>query len=486
MTDRHSKESMGFGMVELIVAIGIWIVLVASGTVFVLGGFEVNRLADEQNKASSLAQEGLEAGYSIKKQGWNTPFLATNCITGCGVGNVSNTWGYLGSNNVFDKYTRQVFITPVSRDSTGNIVSSGGTDDPNTKKITSTVTWNFSPLRNEKISLINYVTNYAKRIIGNWSLPLVDSSYNLPGNENVIGLALSGKYLYVLRPSNSNDISVFDVSNTSSPVLVGALAITGTTATGIVTDGTYLYISDANNTSELKIIDVSNPTSPVLITSYDVPGNSNANGLFQSGNYVYLVRSRSGSGTEFVVIDVTNKLSPTTVGTLSLSGSGNQVTVMGNYAYIADADSSAELQIVDISNPTAPVLTGTLNLPGTSSALSIAGFGTTVMVGRTGGSMNIVDISNPVSPLLLSTYAGSGGNINSISLGNYNQYAFLATTSTSQQFQVVDVSNLSSPTLLGFMNMAAGLNWVIYDQNTDRAFLGSMDNANEIFILKPS
>lgn len=477
---------MGFGLVELIVAIGIWVVVVSSGTVFILGGFQVNRLADEQSKASSLAQEGLEASYSIKKQGWDTPFLAINCTSGCGVGSVSGTWRYLGSNNVIDKYTRQVFVSPVSRDGGGNIVSSGGSDDPNTKKITSTVSWNFSPLRNETVSLINYVTNYKKHIIGNWALPLVDSNYNFSGNENVIGLALSGNYLYVLRPSNGNDINVFDVSNTSTPVLVGTLAISGSTTTGIVTDGTYLYISDANNSSELRIVDVSNPTSPTLITSYNVPGNSNANGLFQTGNYVYLVRNHSGSGAEFVVVDVSNKLLPITVGSLSLSGSANQVVVMGNYAYVADADSAAELQVINISNPAAPVLTGTLNLPGTTSALSVAGFGTTVLVGRTGGSMNIADVTNPASPVLLSTYTGSGGNINSISLGNNNQYAFMATTSTSQEFQVVDVSNLSSPTLLGFMNMAAGLSWVIYDPNTDRAFLGSMDNADEIFILKPS
>jgi hypothetical protein len=336
------------------------------------------------------------------------------------------------------------------------------------------------------ISLVSYLTNYVRKTIGNWALPLVEGSLNFGGNNDVIGFVLFGNYLFTIRPGSTNDLVVVDVSNTTAPIAVGSLNITGTSVTGIVADGSYVYLSDANNSAELRIINVTNPLTPVQTYTFDVFGNANANGLYRVGNILYLVRSLSTGAQEFVIIDVTNKTAPIILGGLDLNGTGNQVFVMGNYAYVADADNATELQIINISNPTLPILTGTLDLAGNNDALSVTGFGSTLLVGRVGGTVAIVSVNNPALPTLVSTYSGSGGDVNAISLGNGNNYAFLATTSTTQEFQVVDISNLTSPTTFGSINMVAGLDWVMYDPTRDRAFCGSRNNADEIYILKPS
>ena len=45
------------------------------------------------------------------------------------------------------------------RDGTDNIVESGGADDPNTKKVTATVSWEERG-RSHSIELITYLTNW--------------------------------------------------------------------------------------------------------------------------------------------------------------------------------------------------------------------------------------------------------------------------------------------------------------------------------------
>lgn len=160
------EKNKAFGLIEMVVALGIWLILISVGSVMFLGGLRINRLSTELTIASSLAAEGIDAVNAIKKQGWSSPFLATNCLSGCGVATVAGTWNFSGLNNVLGKYTRQLFVTTVNRDSgTGEIVSSGGTIDPDTYKLESRVTWsrNIPPIT-DTISVITYVANFAKSV----------------------------------------------------------------------------------------------------------------------------------------------------------------------------------------------------------------------------------------------------------------------------------------------------------------------------------
>ena len=162
------SNKQGFGLVETIVAMGIFIMLVSGGAGFVLQSLRVNRLSGNVTDATLYAAEGIEAARSIKYQGWTTPFLATTCTSSCGVSSSGGFWAWNGTNNTKPPYTRVITVTDVSRDGSGNVVASGGTNDANTKKITSTVNWNFIAARPETITLITYLTNWAKSIIGNW------------------------------------------------------------------------------------------------------------------------------------------------------------------------------------------------------------------------------------------------------------------------------------------------------------------------------
>jgi hypothetical protein len=69
------------------------------------------------------------------------------------------------------KFNRTITVTDVQRDGANNIVASGGINDPDTKKVTSRVNWNFSPSRNNTVSLSTYLTNFRKAIFHKAILP---------------------------------------------------------------------------------------------------------------------------------------------------------------------------------------------------------------------------------------------------------------------------------------------------------------------------
>lgn len=60
--------------------------------------------------------------------------------------------------------SKTVAVRPDPDNPAGGIVASGGTTDPDTKKIISTVSWNFGPGRPESVSLITYLSNWIKPI----------------------------------------------------------------------------------------------------------------------------------------------------------------------------------------------------------------------------------------------------------------------------------------------------------------------------------
>lgn len=150
------KKNDGFGIVEIIIAISIMsIALFAISEVSVIYLKQSGQNKDSL-KALYLAEEGLEAARSARDQSWS------GNITSLTMGNPyfpvisANKWTLSNINpGLIDNiYTRQVIVTDVSRGAGDNIVTSGGINDPNTKKIVSTVSWG-----TKSTSLTTYLTN---------------------------------------------------------------------------------------------------------------------------------------------------------------------------------------------------------------------------------------------------------------------------------------------------------------------------------------
>lgn len=469
-----------FSVIEIILASAIFLVICSAAIISLISGQSLNQTSAEQTVATQFASEGLEAAISIRNQSY------TNLVnsTGTGISTSGGVHTFSGTNNTFDKYTRVITVSDVQRDNglvSGNIVSSGGTVDNNTKKITSTVTWNVAGLRNNTVTLSTYLTGFRQTIIGNWTNPTLQSSINLSGNTNVAKIFVSGNYAYLVRGGASPNFQIVDISNPASPTLSGSTTISSDPL-NIFVSGNYAYISSSANGAELEIVNVSNPASPSLVGSYNATGNTNATDVYVVGNTAFL--TRLSSGTELMSINITNPASPSLISSVSLSSSdANQVLIQGNYAYIASGDNAGELKVVNITNPASMSLITSLNLSGNGDGLTITGNGNYLALGRT-GELNVVDVTTPTSPVLAGTIAHSGTPLDS-SWGQSGRYIFTATNDASGELKIFDLVSPTSPVLLGTYNGSGDINGVYYVSSIDRAACVGSSNTEEFIIVQP-
>jgi len=159
MKSSHSEK--GVGMLEIVIAVAI--ISAAFFSVLQVSAFTLKVMQARNDKAKALAyaQEGIEAVRNIRDGGWTAnisglTFGATYYLTTSG-----SQWVLTGTNPgvLGGKFTRTVVLANVSRDINDNIVTSGGTDDPKTKKVTATVSWG-SPAKN--VALVTYITDILK------------------------------------------------------------------------------------------------------------------------------------------------------------------------------------------------------------------------------------------------------------------------------------------------------------------------------------
>jgi len=159
------KSAKGFSLIEVILAASIFVTFATAGIVAIISGLNANRLGAEVTIANQYNAEGMEAVRSIKNQSYST-FAAKADTGNTGITVSGGVWTFSGTNNSLasdTRFTRVIVITSTQRDSNGNIVTSGGTNDPNTKKIVVTTTWNFNTARQDSVVLTEYMTNWKSK-----------------------------------------------------------------------------------------------------------------------------------------------------------------------------------------------------------------------------------------------------------------------------------------------------------------------------------
>jgi len=159
MLIKKSKQQAGLSVIEIIIATALFIIMASSSMGTILGSFSTSRLGSERAQADFLAVEGAEAVESIRNQNWGNLANGTYGLT-----QTSGVWSLSGTSDTdpSGKFSRIITISDVERDGNDDIISSGGTVDIETKLITSTINWNFTPTRNNSIQKELYLTNWQK------------------------------------------------------------------------------------------------------------------------------------------------------------------------------------------------------------------------------------------------------------------------------------------------------------------------------------
>jgi hypothetical protein len=183
----------------------------------------------------------------------------------------------------------------------------------------------------------------------------------------------------------------------------------------------------------LRIVDVSHVAAPVQRGIYATPGK--AKNVTVAGNYAYVADDYVG----LQVADVSNPALPIFADFSYTAIGANDTAVSGNYAYVADKYTG--LEVIDVSNPAAPVQIGHYRT--TSGATGIVLIGDTAYV-TTYSDLSIIAVSDPTAPTEIGFFDIPG---RAWSVAVVGDYAYLA---ADFGLRVLDVSNPSAPLEIGF------------------------------------
>lgn len=328
------KHQAGFGLLETLVATAIFLIVAGGGAVLVLGAFSTNRLGTEQTQAIGYAQEGLEAARSVHKQGWAGMTPGTYGIDPSG-----GSWAFSGSSNTSGKFSRQIIIEQAQRDGSGNIVNSGGTPDPDTVRVTSSVQWGFTPTRNNTVNLTSYLTHWQKPIGGNGGLLVYANravgddavSYRILNPDGTWGPEQQVPPVSVQENEDVRYLRLYDAPNSNEKILLRKHAENG------AGQDTYLFAQVWDGTSWI------NTEFFTAWNGFNTPDARNLDGAYLADGRFLVVFDNNGNTPGYAIWNGTSWSSGNTP---NVGGNPNWIDVKAepgtNRAMITVLDATAD------------------------------------------------------------------------------------------------------------------------------------------------
>lgn len=110
-------------------------------------------------KATYLAEEGIEVVKGLRDASWTDNIASQTNDASYYLIFSNGSWALTVTPLLIDsKFSRVVTFSAVNRDSSSDIVTSGGTSDPNTRKVTVVVSWPLGETTATR-SIEAYITN---------------------------------------------------------------------------------------------------------------------------------------------------------------------------------------------------------------------------------------------------------------------------------------------------------------------------------------
>lgn len=140
-----------------------------------------------------------------------------------------------------------------------------------------------------------------------------------------------------------------------------------------------------------------------------------------------------------------------TLGSYDTGGRANDITIVNNYAYVADG--SDGVIVLNVSNPAAPTLAGSYDTAGTATRVEASG---TVLVVADTTSVQFLNITNPLAPTPIGGgYSQGGLTVNDVTTDGTYVYIIGSLTGVNT-FEIVNISNPSAPSLVNSLAINAG------------------------------
>ncbi len=454
-------KKQGFSLIEILLAMVVFTIFSTSILYLAIDTANRDLRIETGNTALLYAREGLEAARNIRDKDYLE--LASGDY---GLDFTDDIWSFTEAPETIDDfYQRTISIEDVYRD-TENEIAEIGTLDPETKKITSEVTWDWRGIYPKIVSLTTYFTNWrsddwlqttcTEFDEGTFNNMVSETTISPPENNCAIELELieqiteefsstnigshgtditvDGDYAYVTLNSSSTGLAVVDVSEPHTPIIVATLNINGK-GRYVTKDGDYLYIGVPSSSKGLAIVNVTNPETPTLVKSYNLSDYGNQSAV--SGNYLYIAVDTFINS--FRVIDITNKSNPTFVAGLTFLADSNIVQIDGSYAYVGTTNWLFDnFKIINITTPSNPIEIGGLQLEDDVLAIKIDGAFAYVGIENSGHSLQVINISDPENPTVLASL-DVDGSIQDLALDG--EYLYASTNNNGKSFVAINISN---------------------------------------------
>ncbi len=162
-------------------------------------------------------------------------------------------------------------------------------------------------------------------------------------------------------------VYVLDLSDPVHPKRIGYVDVDGPYAEGITVSGRYAYIASVIGAYGVSVVDLSNPASPVVVSKLSTAIEPNF--IAASGRYLYVTQK---AGNAIAVLDATDPARVVQVATTTAGTNLNDIAISGRYAYCGF---EGGVNAFDISSSTHPVLVA-------SSTVVGAGTGSINVIGR--------------------------------------------------------------------------------------------------------
>jgi len=221
-----------------------------------------------------------------------------------------------------------------------------------------------------------------------------DAQYSAPSPKQV---CVAGNLAYVAGSGwqgevGSETLLLIDISDTQSPLQVGACEL-GVTATGVAVSNGHAYVTGG----DLQVVDVTVPSDPQLASEYKTEGWTLS--VAVSGDHVYL-----NEWDTIEVLDISNPENPSRVGRVAGDNWIPTFAISDSFAYLAmtTLDSAMDaLTVLDVSSPDTLREVGRLEYPEFEvTALAVEG---KHVCGAAGGGFRVFDVSEPSSPRVVGT-----------------------------------------------------------------------------------
>lgn len=206
--------------------------------------------------------------------------------------------------------------------------------------------------------------------------------------KSVSGLFIKDNYAFLnstvfLVNTDVSQLEIIDIGDKSNPEFAGSCKIEGQ-PNSVFVQGNYAYINNSyfdyqtkqyTRESKLFIVDIGNIKNPKVTGSCNIPANSW--GIFVKDSYVYAtssvmdIETKSYSNSVLQVVDIADKNSPLPKGKCSIPGGAWEIDAKDNFLVISNNEGG--VNIIDINDTSDPKVVNSLNTGGNSYDITISG-----------------------------------------------------------------------------------------------------------------